>query len=1699
MVFKDNSEYTFDALADMVINSYTFEVTEQPMHVDGNFSQLVTFNGTVSEADGSYDKADYPYAGYYKVAAVINNKVKGKIEITKEGEKLVGFIENEKEGYKVFQPVYEMVSGLKDVVFGIFAAEDENLKDGNEGPKIYDTQTGEEIVIEVEKSSNLSNAAESVKAFFGKLLNPKEYIASKYDTGSYNHESGAQLWYMLEREASEGNVKRTLYVTPEQKDTTYSYVYQTSDGDFNYRWDVEIAMNNQAGGRNVTKVNITKTTESALGFTDEIPLTTMSGSVGNTVLNPIESFMAQDDPLSWKTASRLESYNRTYIYEADGSVEVYADGTTHEDSRYTYADKTEVDLSKYCPDRYTVKYYDYYKLTEEDLKTEERVTGTHQELETPGIDVNGDGDFEDPEDTAPVYKDVEDKATKTFFEWNANVTLINPIKDGIAIYQDDAGKYYTAVKGYTAAGKYTSLITLSDYVFVETDELGQPIAEYIIPDGWTLVPFTGDEKTEPHYIIITQTDGTGATVYRTLLADTINWQLSTADGNFAKAAVQVYQVSYTQEAADENGFTLNWDGFGIDASVDSTTNVATTVVTKHANPVAGEYVDLGLGYDYEDSGDSIKFWTIPVTAPIYFEGTDGVKTEMYYKGGMAHTTITLPESAVDHLYENIVPTLNFIHIDSEGQVTSKLLDWYSELSPSNTTVEFNQRTGMPEGVTVTAKRIDTAAASGHTYYTIDIVTNQTEETPLEISFADEYKMRIYTAATANGNGVGVIDLFNTYKTTVYTETSLIETITTDENGVAHSSLLPLGQYIVRELTSDDNYVNEQEDKVVNLTYKDQFTPVVWEAEGFENKYFGVEIDLSKVFETAFKSGDYVPPAEGESVKFGLYAAEGISSEATGTTEVSKKTIKKDTLIDVITVDYESGGNAIFDTKLPEGAYYLKELEAPEKYIMSDLRYSFVVREDVGDYSQVTDFDFIADEGINGKFILEEMGHVKTTIRIEERYPMPAISIDGISYPLDVTFENEYIEIDVDKDYTEVFIDTYNNTTTEVVLPNGQVLNVSPSDNTFNYTVGPNNYTFVPTVTYTGYHAIYEEGWQKIKGEDLTEYVVNFTMTGAGTDKDAVIIDATVTHTPSKDITTKEELIDPAKPELGYQTVNTEKGNLTKSGYQIFKHQTSFFVKDSVGNNVTPNTYQRISGESTVTETLDPLTSSEIVLNAKDTVKLVTDTGAVVIVSMDKNGIVTTAIENTLTSAFADTENAEVTTTGMFGSDSLSFAKNVTLGRQDTSADNLLIKINSDNQDSFAIENEHKPLVVFEKVEKDNTAKKLAGATFEIYSANSLSDWTSEPGQKLGEYTTGATGSFNLTMDYGMYYYREVKAPSGYQLNPEFVKFRVIKGQDPFTIIVENEKIPTTPDIPFIPTTPDATYTLEIIKVDSKTDERLAGAEFEIYGSSVQKGEVIRDLKPLLVMVTGESGIVTAELVETGTYFIKETVAPEGYACDPNFHEVVITANDANKIVSVTVVNNPDQPFIGTSAAGEDGEKEITAAKDTVIVDDVTYHNLTPGHEYVLKGTLMDKETGKAIRVDGKKVTAKETFIPIEKNGIVTVSFTFDSRELGNIDTVVFEKLYIKVDTNGDGKPDTEELVATHEDLNDEGQTVTIKEKIGKIELTTDDEQNEEEKGNAANVPKTGDNSNIGLYLTLMLMSFAALLFIGITSRRKEGK
>ena len=119
------------------------------------------------------------------------------------------------------------------------------------------------------------------------------------------------------------------------------------------------------------------------------------------------------------------------------------------------------------------------------------------------------------------------------------------------------------------------------------------------------------------------------------------------------------------------------------------------------------------------------------------------------------------------------------------------------------------------------------------------------------------------------------------------------------------------------------------------------------------------------------------------------------------------------------------------------------------------------------------------------------------------------------------------------------------------------------------------------------------------------------------------------------------------------------------------------------------------------------------------------------------------------------------------------------------------------------------------------------------------------------------------------------------------------------------------------------------------------------------------------------------------------------------------------------------PEIGTTAT-VDGEHVAEPAEEITLVDTVTYKNLKVGQTYKLSGILMDKETGEPLLVNEQPVTAELEFTPTSSEGSVELTYTFDGSALAGKSVVVFEDLY-----------QDENVVASHADINDEGQTVTF--------------------------------------------------------------
>ena len=167
-------------------------------------------------------------------------------------------------------------------------------------------------------------------------------------------------------------------------------------------------------------------------------------------------------------------------------------------------------------------------------------------------------------------------------------------------------------------------------------------------------------------------------------------------------------------------------------------------------------------------------------------------------------------------------------------------------------------------------------------------------------------------------------------------------------------------------------------------------------------------------------------------------------------------------------------------------------------------------------------------------------------------------------------------------------------------------------------------------------------------------------------------------------------------------------------------------------------------------------------------------------------------------------------------------------------------------------------------------------------------------------------------------------------------------------------------------------------------------------------------------------------------------------------------------------------------------KKMTAKGELKVVDKVTYKNLVPGKEYIISGKLMDQKTGKAALVDKKELTAQAKFTPDKASGSVELTFTFKADELGGKNLVAFEELYY-------GKT----LIASHTDIKDEAQTVTLEKPADSKKTGSGGGKTSGGKASVSS-PKTGDETNIFLFLIPMLLAAAGISALAIYRIRKKG-
>ena len=297
-----------------------------------------------------------------------------------------------------------------------------------------------------------------------------------------------------------------------------------------------------------------------------------------------------------------------------------------------------------------------------------------------------------------------------------------------------------------------------------------------------------------------------------------------------------------------------------------------------------------------------------------------------------------------------------------------------------------------------------------------------------------------------------------------------------------------------------------------------------------------------------------------------------------------------------------------------------------------------------------------------------------------------------------------------------------------------------------------------------------------------------------------------------------------------------------------------------------------------------------------------------------------------------------------------------------------------------------------------------GAEFDVY-LKSAGSFDAAKETERDHITTGADGiATTKDLPYGTYVVHQTKGGNGRQLVADF---DVSISEDGKVYSYDLVNIQKNAQLKIVKTSEDGVIEGIHFRVTRLEDNY--SAEYVTNAA----GEILTETLPIYADKDGATKY---------QYKVEELDTEEtfGYQLpDPQIVEL-----SEGEIASVSFHNKPIE--IGTKATVE-GEKEIDPLDKVTLTDTVSYTGLVPGKEYRATGVLMDKKTGEKLLVDGKEITAETVFVPETKNGSVDVTFIFDATGLHGKEIVVFEDLYRE-----------NVLLATHADINDEGQTVKIK-------------------------------------------------------------
>lgn len=431
------------------------------------------------------------------------------------------------------------------------------------------------------------------------------------------------------------------------------------------------------------------------------------------------------------------------------------------------------------------------------------------------------------------------------------------------------------------------------------------------------------------------------------------------------------------------------------------------------------------------------------------------------------------------------------------------------------------------------------------------------------------------------------------------------------------------------------------------------------------------------------------------------------------------------------------------------------------------------------------------------------------------------------------------------------------------------------------------------------------------------------------------------------------------------------------------------------------------------------------------------------------------------------------------------------------------------------------------VKVDEDGSPLGGALIGLFKTDG-EDFTIE--NALMTTVSNADGSFSFAnIPYGTWYVREIEQPTGFVLNDTVFDVTVAADEQIIEIEIVNEFIRGN---------------IALTKVDADyPDNKLTGVTFEVYKDTNDNCELDEDDELIGTLTEEEIGEYVMNDLFYGRYFVKETVAPEGYLLDKGVYEVFIDTDEMTyQVENKAGVGFANQPIKGnislTKVDAEYPDNKLTGAIFEVYLD--VNANGEIDENDIRIGTLDEGEIGiyemKNVRYGHylvREIVAPEGFfldegvypVFVEKNG--STYFIENEAGVGFVNEAMRGSLKV-VKTSSDGKVEGFSFRITGPN----GFDVTLKtDKNGEIFLEnlrigdytvsevaddvsapyvrpadkratvlTDSTTIVEMHNVIYDNPKTGDNSHLGLWLGLLGLSAAgigATAFLGFRKKKKE--